>query len=115
MAVSLAVDFRNPRPESALHYQTAARTAVNVLRSMSAMTIPQHTLLNLNVPDVALAKVRGVKLARQGFRYYSGGILRRKDHRGRDYYWVGGHYKGYRKDDGSDCAAVEKGYAALRR
>jgi 5'-nucleotidase len=113
MAVSLAVDFRKDEPDSTAHYSSAAKIAVKVLSELKGVKLPSHTLLNLNVPDVALRRVKGVKLARQGFRFYSGSILRRKDHRGKDYFWVGGHYKGYRKDEASDCLAVAQGYASL--
>src|SRR6185437_1577984 len=87
--------------------------AAQMIKKMKKMDLPQHTLFNLNVPDLPLSRVKGVRLARQGFRFYSGSILRRKDHRGKDYYWVGGHYKGFRREDGTDCNAVEDGYAAL--
>jgi 5'-nucleotidase len=113
MAVSLAVDFNSPRAENDHHFETAAKLAVNVLRRLARAEVPAHTLLNLNVPDVPLSRVRGIRLARQGFRYYSGSILRRKDHRGKDYYWVGGEYQGFRKEKGTDCATVESGYASL--
>jgi 5'-nucleotidase len=52
-------------------------------------------------------------LARQGFRHYDGKILRRHDHRGRPYYWVGGQYKGFRKEKGTDCSLVNEKYATL--
>jgi 5'-nucleotidase len=113
LAVSLAVDFDKPRLDSELHYETAAKFAVKVMRKMSHAEMPKHTLLNLNVPDLPLKDVKGVKLARQGFRFYSGNILHRKDHRGKDYYWVGGRYKGFQKESGTDCHAVESGYASL--
>jgi 5'-nucleotidase len=113
LAVSLAVSFQRPKPEEQLHYQTAAKAAVQVIRSLSQMELPPHTLLNLNVPDVPFSKLKGLKNTRQGFRFYSGGILRRKDHRGKDYYWVGGSYKGFRNEDGTDCSAVEDGFASL--
>lgn len=113
MAVSLAVDFKKSLPEDKLHYETAAKLAVKVLRDLQEISLPEHTLLNLNVPDRALSKVKGVKFTRQGFRFYSGSILRRKDHRGKDYYWVGGHYKGFRKDVDTDCFAVDSGFASL--
>jgi 5'-nucleotidase len=116
MAVSLSVDFKKMRSEDSLHYATAARLCAQVLRSLKlgrGGELPPHTLLNLNVPDVPLARVRGVKLARQGFRFYSGSILKRKDHRGKNYYWVGGQYEGFRREEGSDCAMVEAGFAAL--
>lgn len=113
LAVSLVIDFEKALPESQLHYSTAAKLAVRVIRQMDRLKLPRHSLLNLNVPDLPLKKVQGITLARQGFRYYSGNILRRKDHRGRDYYWVGGRYKGFKNEDGTDCAAVERGFASL--
>lgn len=125
LAVSLAVDFSKVQPEDSLHYETAAKVAVQVLKKFvrqssgqrrsesTQFQIPHHTLFNLNVPDVPLSQLKGVKVTRQGFRFYSGGILRRKDHRGKDYYWVGGKYKGFRQQDGTDCYAVERGYASV--
>lgn len=113
LAVSLSVDFKKARPESELHYDTAARVAGRVIRGMKNMEMPHHSLLNLNVPDVPFRRLKGIKAAHQGFRFYSGSILRRKDHRGKDYYWVGGQYKGFREEDHSDCAVVEQGYASL--
>jgi 5'-nucleotidase len=113
LAVSLAVDFKKGKPESELHYETAAKMAVKVIQSLKDSELPKHTLFNLNVPDIPFNQVKGVRLARQGFRYYSGSILRRKDHRGKDYFWVGGQYQGFRKDEDSDCTAVASGYASL--
>jgi 5'-nucleotidase len=118
MAVSLCVDFAKPKLESQMHYDSAAKLAVQVLRQLlgkklTTESMAKQTLLNLNVPDKPLSAIKGVQLARQGFRFYSGSILRRTDHRGKDYYWVGGAYKGFKKDEGTDCDAVEKGYASL--
>lgn len=113
LAVSLSIDFAHPPQERKLNHGTAARVAAELLRSISLGDIPKHTLLNLNVPDVPFGRLRGVRLARQGFRYYSGSILRRKDHRGKDYYWVGGQYRGFRNEPHTDCLAVAEGYASL--
>jgi 5'-nucleotidase len=113
LAVSLSIDFKKAKPEEKLHYASAAKLAVKLLKSLKGHKLPLHTLLNLNVPDLPLNRIKGVKLARQGFRFYSGSVLRRKDHRGRDYFWVGGQYKGYREDDGTDCSIVEQGFASL--
>jgi 5'-nucleotidase len=113
LAVSLATDFDNPRADSELNYLSAAKLAVKVLKKMSSFDVPKHSLLNLNVPDLPLKSIKGVVLARQGFRYYSGNIVKRTDHRGRDYYWVGGKYKGFLKESGTDCHAVETKYASL--
>jgi 5'-nucleotidase len=113
LAVSLSVDFRKYSAESSLHYSSAAKLAVKVIQSLKTMDVPYHTLLNLNVPDRPLKQIKGIRLARQGFRFYSGSILRRRDHRGKDYYWVGGQYKGFRNERETDCVAVDSGYASL--
>ena len=113
MAVSLSVDFKTTRPDPALHFESAAKIALNVLKNIDLRNVPQHTFLNLNVPDLPMKKIKGIELTHQGFRFYSGSILRRKDHRGKDYYWVGGQYRGFMRDLGSDCSAVEAGYASL--
>jgi len=97
MAVSLSIDFYHPKPEKQLHYETAGALALKVLKHLerkgkTKFKFPEGTLMNLNSPDLPLAKVKGLSLARQGFRYYSGEILKRRDHRGKDYFWVGGGY-----------------------
>lgn len=113
MAVSLDFDYDKRVDDRKLRYDTAAKTAVKVLRRALKAPPPKYTLLNLNVPNVPLSRLKGVTAVRQGFRYYSGEILKRRDHRGRDYFWVGGQYKGFREEEGTDCDAVHRGYAAL--
>ena len=115
IAVSLAIDFGSPVNDLKLHYITAAKLAARLVRQIKTkkLDLPKHTLLNLNVPDRPIGKIKGIRLSRQGFRFYSGSILQRKDHRGKDYYWVGGQYKGFRREDGTDCTAIEDGYASL--
>lgn len=113
LAVSLAVDFSKGWSEEKLHYVTAAKATVRLIKQLADVEFPKHTLLNFNVPDVPLSKVKGVSVTRQGFRFYSGGIVKRTDHRGKDYFWVGGKYQGFRKEEGTDCHAVEEGYASL--
>lgn len=113
LAVSLSVNFKKLKSEDHLNYSSAAKVAVQVLKTLKRSPLPAHTLLNLNVPDLKFERIKGVQIVRQGFRFYSGSILRRKDHRGKDYYWVGGQYQGFRKEEDTDCFVVDSGYAAL--
>ena len=116
IAVSLFIDFKKRKPEEALHYESAAKLCVQVIRlfqQKNKIKMPKHTLMNLNVPDLPLSKIKGVSLAKQGFRHYSTEIIKRRDHRGKDYFWVGGGYLGFRDEEGTDCNTVDKGYAAL--
>ncbi len=113
MAVSLAVDFSHIPREDEIHYSSAAKLAIKVLKKIDFKKIPKHTLLNLNVPDLPLAQIKGISLAKQGFRFYSGSVLKRKDHRGRPYYWVGGRYKGFKSEQDTDCETIDRKFASL--
>lgn len=113
-AVSLDVEFKNAKPENKLHYQTAAKVAVKIIRDFyKRKAVPKNTLLNINVPDLPLAQIKGIVPARMGFRKYSSSVLKRTDHRGKPYYWVGGQYNGFARNPGTDCYVVDQGYVAL--
>lgn len=114
ISVSLAVNFKKKRTlHEVLNYSSAAKYVRKVLKIFDTLELPKHTLLNLNVPDKSSASIKGLVPARQGFRVYDGSIVQRHDHRGRPYYWIGGQYRGFREEQGTDCAWVNKDYAAL--
>jgi 5'-nucleotidase len=113
IAVSLAVDFSKALPEEKLHYSTAAKWTVKFIQQLDMKRVFSHTLFNLNVPDVPMNKVKGLTWTRQGFRFYSGSVVKRVDHRGKPYFWVGGQYQGFKNEEGSDCFAVDEGYASV--
>ncbi len=112
-AVSLDVDFKGRKAEAKLHYATAAKMAVKIIRDYHKKGFPKYTVLNINVPDLPLNKIKGIVPARQGFRHYSGAVLKRTDHRGKDYFWVGGQYHGFEPESDTDCAMVSKGFVAI--
>ncbi len=95
------------------HYETAAEVAAWVVASGLLNRLPKWSLLNLNVPDVPLTELKGIRFTTVGFRHYSEEIHSREDARGRPYYWIAGHYQGFHPQLDSDCQAVEQGYAAL--
>jgi len=114
IAVSCAVDFNKPIQESRIHYESSAKATSEVIKKIvKNWNFPRFTFLNLNVPDLKYEKLKGIVSTRQGFRFYSGNVLKRKDHRGRNYFWVGGQYKGFKNDPDTDCYAVDHGYASL--
>ena len=112
-AVSLDVDFKSKKVEKKLHYLTAAKMLVKVIQEFQKKKFPKYTLMNINVPDLPLNKIKGMRPARQGFRHYSGSVLKRTDHRGKDYFWVGGQYHGYEPEPDTDCDVVSKGYVSI--
>lgn len=113
LAVSLSIQFNSKKQDESFYFDTGAKVAVKTLKKLDSLDLAPYAFYNLNVPDVPMAKIKGIAAARQGFRYYNGNILKRTDHRGRDYFWVGGEYKGFRREIDTDCDHVENGFASL--
>ncbi len=100
-------------PRVPLKYEVGAEMALRVLKKTMQLKFPPHTLLNVNIPSVDLDAIRGIKVSRQGFRYYANEVTRRKDPRGRDYFWIGGPCVGFEKSDDSDCHAVNEDWVSV--
>lgn len=115
-AVSL-VDMKHPGAEKGekldLNYKMAAEISVKIMRETFEMEFPPHTLMNINIPNIPKDRIQGLKVARQGFRFYQTDVARRQDPRGRDYFWIGGPYMGFQEGEETDCHFVEKGWVSL--
>lgn len=95
------------------HYDSAAMFIRWCLEEGLHKAIPPMTLLNINVPDLPLKEIRGVRKTEVGFRRYSEEIHARIDSRGRDYFWIAGHYEGFLQNPASDCFAVDENMIAV--
>jgi 5'-nucleotidase len=67
-------------------------------------------VINVNFPT---GQFQGVRVTRLGKRVYTEGVIERLDPRGRKYYWIGGQPPVWQPEDGTDIAAVEKGFVAI--
>jgi len=74
--------------------------------------IPPGTLLNVNIPDPSVSKIKGLRITRLGSRRYENFI---EPGRGplQAEYTIGGKGPVWREDEGSDVAAVRLGYVSL--
>ena len=70
-------------------------------------------LLNVNVPNVPVAEIRGFKVARLGRRHAAESVITQTNPRGETMYWIGA--AGPVKDDteGTDFHATAQGYASI--
>lgn len=110
-AIAVSLVFNNVT-ENHL-YETAAKVIKMCLDEGLHKHLPPMTLLNVNVPNLPLAELKGAKLTEIGFRKYSEEIHARIDTRDRHYYWIAGLYEGYGDNPNSDCQAVHDGYVSL--
>lgn len=105
IAMSLTTEFSEYGKN---HFENAVPLIKSMLKHKIHEQIREHTVLNVNIPDVPISDIKGMEFAPLGKRHYSNEVERRVDARGRDYFWVVGRYSGYHNfdDQGSDCHLI---------
>jgi 5'-nucleotidase len=106
MAVSLDT-FTNPRWDTAAH--VARRLAGKILRK----GLPPATMLNVNIPNLPLKKIRGIKITRVGRSRFAEIFHRRTMPRGGNYYWMDGDLVPLEDVNGTDIQAVKNGFVSV--
>ncbi|MCB0132459.1 MAG: 5'/3'-nucleotidase SurE [Caldilineaceae bacterium] len=92
----------------------AADVACQVAEDVLRHGLPRYTLLNVNVPGVAHADLKGVHVTRMGGRNYQvSELLERSDPYGQPYYWLGGTAPIDVPDDGSDVGAIHNNFVSV--
>jgi 5'-nucleotidase len=112
ISVSSCLDFMS-HEKSDSYYYTASNFIKHLIESGVRNIIPAMTMLNVNVPWKKHEDIKGVKVTKVGFRNYSEEIAERTDFRGRNYYWIGGIYRGFEELEDSDCMAIQENFISI--
>lgn len=110
---SIAMSQHNSDGHHPLAWATAAAYAPRVIKRLTALAWPRHTLINVNFPDVPPEQVVGVVATAQGRRKIGDNLVKRVDPRGRPYYWIGPMREEAKAAPGTDIRAVSEGKVAL--
>jgi 5'-nucleotidase len=96
-------------------WQTAADFAVKVVDRIAKQPLPPFRVLNVNVPNVRSADLRGVRITSQGRRQYVDRMHQRTDPRGKTYYWLSGSLaeEAALAAPGSDVRAVAESFISI--
>ncbi|MGB3665719.1 MAG: 5'/3'-nucleotidase SurE [Bermanella sp.] len=89
------------------HYETAAQVLIELLPKIQALNLPARTLLNINVPDVPYAELKGTQITRLGHRQRSDNPVHAQNPRGKECYWINAQGKGADAGPGTDFHAIE--------
>ncbi|MFI3328689.1 MAG: 5'/3'-nucleotidase SurE [Rikenellaceae bacterium] len=96
---------------AAKHY--AEKIIAKVLE-MPRAELAEQLCLNVNIPDLPLEEIKGVKTVRQNRGYWLEEFYSRKDPRGKEYYWLTGAFVNYEPEaTDTDIAALEAGYVSV--
>jgi 5'-nucleotidase len=110
---SVALSYTGPDFESIAAWEEALTALLKVLMERE---FPPDTLLNVNLPAIDPAEVKGIRVTSLGERRYADSLTRATDPSGREYFWIGGGTRSWtgrtgRKD--SDFGAVEEGFISV--
>ncbi|MFO1417512.1 MAG: 5'/3'-nucleotidase SurE [Methylotetracoccus sp.] len=107
-AVAISLNGNNPT-----HFETAGAVAVTLLKRIQRFPLPADTILNVNVPDIPLERVRGYQATRLGQRHKAEPVIKMLDPRGRDIYWVGCAGPEQDAGPGTDFFAIRNDYVSV--
>ncbi len=96
-----------------LDYSTAAMVAHKVAEQVINDGLSDGMVLNVNVPYLKEAELKGYMITRQGLRVYRDELDSRLDPRGRPYYWIGGEAPTGIPEEGTDFGAMKEGYVSI--
>ena len=94
-------------------FTAAAHVAQHVVSQVAAEGLPRNSLLNVNVPNLPMAEIKGYRVTRMGLRVYRDELVRRDDPQGNPYFWIGGEAPGGVPEEGTDVGALNDGYVSI--
>lgn len=95
------------------HFDTAAAVVVKLIKRLKDFPLPQDQILNVNVPDVPLTELKGIKVTRLGNRHQAEAMQKQKDPWGRNIYWYGQLGPELDAGEGTDFHAIANKFASI--
>lgn len=95
------------------HFATAAHYAAQLVKGMMVHPLPADQILNVNVPDLPLDQIKGIRVTRLGNRHRAESVICTEDPRGQPIYWIGPPGSQQDAGEGTDFAAIEQGYVSI--
>ncbi|MBY4675664.1 5'/3'-nucleotidase SurE [Marinobacterium arenosum] len=106
----LAVSLASHHPK---HFDSAALVTRDLVGRLGELNLAPRTVLNVNVPDLPLAEIKGVHVTRLGHRSLADKPVASADPRGKVRYWIAGAGDAADCGPGTDFYAVAEGYVSI--
>lgn len=95
------------------HFESAGRIAAELVQRFSDTPFAGPILLNVNVPDIPYAELRGIRITRLGRRHKAESAVKSVSPRGETVYWIGAAGLAADAGEGTDFHAVEHGWVSV--
>lgn len=95
-------------------FEGAIKFGTQIVESVLNGDCPQPLCLNVNVPNIPCAELKGIRLSRQTRGYWCEEFFERTDPHGRNYYWLTGAFSNAEpQSEDTDEWALANGYVAV--
>jgi len=94
------------------HFETAAAIALQMVERFGRAPVGQPVLLNVNVPDLAMAELGAVEVTRLGRRHKAEPVVKMQTPRG-EAFWIGAAGEAQDSGPGTDFHAVAAGRVSV--
>jgi 5'-nucleotidase len=95
------------------HFETGAEVARLLVTHLLKSPLQRALILNVNVPDVPFAQLKGFRASRLGYRHRSAAVMKAQDPRGRPVYWVGPAGAEQDAGPGTDFDTIAQGFVSV--
>lgn len=106
---SLAISVANAEK---YHLEDAAKLATILARKINTNSLPKDIFLNINLPDLTLAEIKGIKITQPAHKTHIDTV--EEGHDGRQkYYWLIRQKLGANTNENTDIQALEQGNISI--
>ncbi|MER2511301.1 MAG: 5'/3'-nucleotidase SurE [Nitrosomonas ureae] len=95
------------------NFETAGRVVRSLVERFIEQPISEPVLLNVNVPDIPYAELKGSEVTRLGRRHKAESVVKMLSPRNETVYWVGAAGAAADAGPGTDFNAIERGYVSI--
>jgi len=95
------------------HFATAGQVARDLVERFIRNPVKEPVLLNVNVPDIPHADIKGMEVTRLGRRHKAEAVVKMLSPRNETVYWVGAAGAAADAGPGTDFGAVDRGFVSI--
>jgi 5'-nucleotidase len=93
------------------HFDTAGKVAKLLVKQIDKAPLAKNTIINVNVPDIPMTEIKGIKSTRLGNRHKSEPSI--QDLKDPSLYWIGENGKEADNGEGTDFHAVSNHFVSV--
>ncbi|MBQ5997430.1 MAG: 5'/3'-nucleotidase SurE [Bacteroidales bacterium] len=109
-----AIAFSVASPDQQADVSPYIPVVREIIRKVLQDGLPTGSCLNVNIPEVPAAELRGIRLCRQARGYWNEEYCRHEDPSGRPYYWLSGFFVNNEPEaEDTDVWAGTHGYVSM--